>query len=137
MALGLTDPLTALSFSAMATSELTEHHRRLVAAQREVDHWRRLIRARLDLAVASVADVDELIAPETVNYGISCPPPSGLRDLLGIPRQGTRMREARLLLQLRSALIELTSYAESLNALTQEAAHVLTFRAGIVALSAR
>jgi hypothetical protein len=58
MALGLTDPLTALSFSAMPAAELAEHHRGLLAAQREVDHWRRLITARIDLAVASVADLD-------------------------------------------------------------------------------
>src|SRR3954468_4938023 len=86
MALGLTDPLTALSFSAMPAAELAEHHRGLLAAQREVDHWRRLITARIDLAVASVADLEEPRSFQLITYLTPGCPPAGLRDLLGIAR---------------------------------------------------
>ena len=34
----------------------------LVAELRDVEHWRRLVAARLDLAVAAVTDIDDLAA---------------------------------------------------------------------------
>jgi hypothetical protein len=135
MALGLTDPLTALSFSAMPVSELAEHHRGLLAAQREVDHWRRLISARIDLAVASVADLEEPKPPDAASYGNPCVPPPGLRDLLGIARLDQRLGETTLLMRLRCALVDLASYAETLDAVTDEAAHILAFRVGMASLS--
>jgi uncharacterized protein YjiS (DUF1127 family) len=134
MALSLTDPLTALSFSAMPIAELAENHRGLLAAQREVDHWRRLITARIDLAVASVADLEDLLTPpNAASYGTPCTPPSGLRDLLGIARLDERLGETTLLMRLRCALDELTDYAETLEAITVEAADILAFRLGLVA----
>jgi hypothetical protein len=134
VALGLTDPLTALSFSAMPVAELAENHRGLLAAQREVDHWRRLITARIDLAVASVADLEDLLVPpNSASYGTPCTPPPGLRDLLGIARQDERLGETTLLMQLRQALDELTAYAQTLEAVTDEAANILAFRLGMVA----
>jgi hypothetical protein len=135
MALGLTDPLTALSFSAMPVTELADHHRQLLAAQRAVDHWRRLITARIDLAVASVADLEEPRTPVAASYGHPCLPPSGLRDLLGIARLDERLGETTLLMRLRSALADLAGYAEMLDAVTDEAAHILAFRVGMVSLS--
>jgi hypothetical protein len=137
MALGLTDPLTALSFSAMPITELAEHHRGLLAAQREVDHWRRLITARIDLAVASVADLEEPKPPDAASYGTPCVPPPGLRDLLGIARLDDRLGETTLLMRLRCALADLGHYAETLDAVTDEAAHILAFRVGMVSLSGR
>lgn len=137
MALGLTDPLTALSFSAMPVAELSQAHRGLLAAQREVDHWRRLITARIDLAVASVADLEDLLVPpNAASYGSPCTPPLGLRDLLGIARLDEleeRLGETSLLMQLRQALDELAIYNQTLQAVTDEAANMLAFRLGMVA----
>ncbi len=127
MALGLTDPLTALSFSAMSPDQLAEHHRALVAAQRDVDHWRRLILARIDLAVASVADLDEPIAPPGL-YGSTVDPPAGQRRLIGIAPTDFRAGEGGLLIRLRAALEELARYEKTLEAATGEAAGILAYR---------
>jgi len=59
MPTGLTAPLTGATFSTMTIDELCDRHRELLQRIREVDHWARLIAARLDLAVAAVADVSE------------------------------------------------------------------------------
>ena len=137
MALGLTDPLAALSFSAIPVAELVAHHRGLLVAQREVDHWRRLITARIDLAVASIADLDELGAHELIGQTSTCAPPAGLRDLLGIARLDDRLGETTLLMQLRSALTDLDHYAGSLDAVADEASGVLAFWVGLVSRTAR
>jgi hypothetical protein len=134
VALGLTDPLTALSFSAMPITELVDYHRGLIAAQREISHWRRLVNARIDLAVASVADLEEPLAPRaTAGYLSPCTPPTGLRDLLGIARMDERLNETSLLMRLRCALSDLTNYSETLQAVTDEAANILAYRLGMVA----
>jgi hypothetical protein len=62
MPIGLTDPLTATNFSSMSVEELCDRHRQLLQRIREVDHWHRLIGARLDLAVAAVADLPEPVS---------------------------------------------------------------------------
>ena len=59
MPTGLIAPLTGANFSTMTIDELCDRHRELLQRIREVDHWARLIAARLDLAVAAVADVSE------------------------------------------------------------------------------
>jgi hypothetical protein len=59
MPTGLTAPLTGANFSTMTIDELCDRHRELLQRIREVDHWLRLIAARLDLAVAAVADISE------------------------------------------------------------------------------
>jgi hypothetical protein len=59
MPTGLTAPLTGANFSRMTIDELCDRHRELLQRIREVDHWLRLIAARLDLAVAAVADIPE------------------------------------------------------------------------------
>jgi hypothetical protein len=135
--LGLSDPLAAVSFSAMPIPDLAAYHRGLVAAQREINHWRRLVTARIDLAVAAVTDVEEPGGlPPLPGYGCpGNPPPPGLRDLIGIPRWDQRLNETSLLMQLRRALIELTEYADGLDAVTDEAAQILAFRIGRVAAS--
>ena len=139
MPFGLTDPLTALSFSAMPIEELSRQHRDLVCAQRDAEHWHRLVAARIDLAVAAVTDLDEPQCPDAV--GTPCTPPSGLRDLLGIPGNESgfsesRLSETRLLPLLRQALHELDGYARTLDAITDEAARVLAMRVGTVRLTA-
>jgi hypothetical protein len=134
MALGLTDPLTALSFSTMPVQELARRHRELVIAQRDVSHWRRLITARIDLAVASVADLDEPHPPpNAASYGTVCIPP-GLRDLLGIARLDDRLGETTMLMRLRRAQADIARYGETLDAVADEAAHTLAFRIGVTVL---
>lgn len=132
MALGLTDPLTALSFSAMPADQLADCHRALVAAQRDVDHWRRLILARIDLAVASVANLDEPLPPPGL-YGTVLDPPTGLRRLIGIAPTDVRAGEGGLLIRLRGALDDLARYEKTLEAVTGEAAGVLAYRARVPA----
>jgi hypothetical protein len=74
----------------------------LLTQLRAVDHWRRLVSARLDLAVAAVAPPDEPAAAP------------GLSDLLGLPVPGTAKSEAALLLRLRAAQRELDAHAVAL-----------------------
>lgn len=139
MSFGLTGPPTAVSFSAIPIEDLSRHHCSLVCAQRDVEHWYRLICARIDLAVAAVADLDEPCSlPAEVTCGTPCVPPSGLRDLLGIPRSSSssRLGETGLLLELRHALHDLETYARTLDAVTDEAARVLAERVGTVRLTA-
>jgi hypothetical protein len=125
----MTDALTTLSFSAMSVEELAEHHREMVIAQREVNHWHRLITARIDLAVASVADLEEPVPlPNAAGYGTGCAPPPGLRDLLGIARLDDRLGETTMLMPLRRALAELEDYGQILDGVTEEAAQTLAFR---------
>lgn len=83
-------------------------YHQLVAELRDVEHWRRLVAARLDLAVAAVTDIDEL-ASHPLPGG--CPPPVDLRGLLGIPHVEDACTEAAVLLRLRAALDELDAYA--------------------------
>jgi hypothetical protein len=59
MPTGLTAPLGRTDLSTMTLDELCRRHRELLQRIREVDHWQRLIGARLDLAVAAVADLPE------------------------------------------------------------------------------
>jgi hypothetical protein len=93
--------------------------------------------ARIDLAVASVAELEDLLVPpNAATYGTPCTPPPGLRELLGIARLeelDERLGETTLLMQLRRALQELANYHETLEAVTAEAANMLAFRVGMVA----
>jgi hypothetical protein len=135
---GLGDPLTVLSFSAMPIEELCDHHRNLLAAQREADHWHRLIGARIDLAVASVADLDEPIAPpNTFTAGTGCAPPEHLRELIGVVVAGDlRLHETSLLMTLRDAQAKLADYTRTLRELSDEAARVIASRVGAVRVTA-
>ncbi len=92
--------------------EVPDRRRRLLAELREVDHWRRLISARLDLAIAVVTALDEPVPRE-----LPCTPaiPDDLCDLVGLP--GDAPAEAAVLERLRAALDDLDSYALTLRAL--------------------
>ncbi len=94
-----------------------------LAELREVEHWRRLVAARLDLAVAAVAGVDEP-AMHAAGPGAP-PPPSGLRDLLGLT---TADGQVPLLLRLRSAQRELDAYAVALRDRTRSTTAQLVTR---------
>ena len=135
---GLGDPLTALSYSAMPIEDLCEHHRELLAAQREADHWHRLISARIDLAVASVADLDEPHAPSgSVMSGSTCAPPEHLRQLIGVVANGDlRLHETSLLMELREAQAKLLAYTMTLRDLSDEAARAIASRVGAVRVTA-
>jgi hypothetical protein len=128
---GLTDPLTMLAFSSMPIAQLCEHHRRIVAALRDADHWHRLVSARIDLAVATVTDLDDLAPPQGAGaYAFSVPAPQGMRALIGMARNDLRLQESTVLTQLRSALIQLDHYIESLSAVAAEASAMITERVG-------
>lgn len=64
--------------SALLDDALGEH-RAALARLRATEHWRRLVAARLDLAVAAVTDIDDL---DDDLDGVT---PATLRGLLGVP----------------------------------------------------
>ena len=97
----------------------------LLAELREVEHWRRLLAARLDLAVAAVAAVDEPIAR---NLPAAPAPPFGLRELVGLDAPGSASRELALLLRLRAAQRDLDAYACALRERTRLATSGLVSR---------
>jgi hypothetical protein len=113
----------------VTTGPTTDDTRRrqlaLLTELREVDHWRRLVAARLDLAVAAVAAVDE---PVVRNLPAAPAPPFGLRELVGLPAAGQARSEAGLLLRLRAAQRDLDAYAAALRATTRGATYELLSR---------
>jgi hypothetical protein len=93
-------------------------HQDLLAELREVDHWRRLVTARLDLAVATVTALDE--------PGVRCGPGSGapmpgLWEIVGLPSSGTALQEANVLVRLRTVQRELDDRARRLRACAEPA----------------
>jgi hypothetical protein len=98
---------------ALRRDESRRNQLALLLELREVEHWRRLLAARLDLAVAAVAAVDE---PALRNLPATPVPPFGLRELLGLSSSGSARDEVSLLLRLRDAQRDLDAYACSLRA---------------------
>jgi hypothetical protein len=86
----------------MTLDEAEAARNRATCRLRDAEHWRRLVEARLDLAVAAVADIDDLDHLEATLVE--------LRALIGMPSSGGRLAESSLLIRLRSALIELDGY---------------------------
>jgi hypothetical protein len=108
-----------MAFAAGAVVPLDEKRRRqhdLLAQLREVDHWRRLVTARLDLAVAAVTSIDEPSGePPDPAAGEPSPGlPRGLREILGLPACDQALPEAAVLLRLRAAQRDLDEYARTL-----------------------
>jgi hypothetical protein len=85
----------------------------LLAELREVDHWLRLVAARIDLAVAAVAAIDE---PVVRSLPTAPAVPFGLRELLGLAPPGLARGEADVLLRLRVVQRDLDAYARALRA---------------------
>ncbi|MFN8078955.1 MAG: hypothetical protein U0Q19_05255 [Kineosporiaceae bacterium] len=83
---------------------------RISAELREVEYWRRLVAARLDLAVAAVTSLDEPVVRELPSVPRL---PCNLRRLVGLP-QGDARGEVGVLEQLRGVLHDLDSYALAL-----------------------
>lgn len=104
-----------MAIAAGAVVPLDEKRRRrhdLLAQLREVDHWRRLVAARLDLAVAAVTSIDELSAePGDGGHAVL---PAGLREILGLPESDQALPEAAVLMRLRAAQRDLDEYARVL-----------------------
>jgi hypothetical protein len=97
----------------------------LLTELREVEHWRRLVSARIDLAVAAVAAVDE---PVVRNLPGAPTVPFGLRDLLGLAPTGSARGEVDALLRLRAVQHDLDAYARALRATTRVATQDLLTR---------
>jgi hypothetical protein len=97
--------------AALRRDETRRDQLALLLELREVEHWRRLVAARLDLAVAAVAAVDE---PVVRNLPAAPAPPFGLRELLGLTSPGSSRDDVALLLRLRDAQRDLDAYAGAL-----------------------
>ena len=114
-----------MAVTAGAVVPLDEKRRRrhdLLAELREVDHWRRLVAARLDLAVAAVTAIDEPLVRGGGGAGTGAAMlPAGLREILGLPACDQALTEASVLLRLRAALRDLDEYAQALRASTDVA----------------
>ena len=78
---------------------------------RRVEHWRRLVAARLDLAVAAVTEIDE---PSLVIAAAHQHAPEGLCHLLGLPHGDGALAETAVLTQLRAVLDDLDACAAAL-----------------------
>ena len=86
MPTGLTAPQSRTDLSTMPLDELCRRHRELLQRIREVDHWQRLIGARLDLAVAAVADLPEPVpdpAPLISALAAELGGPAAIRRAIG------------------------------------------------------
>lgn len=95
----------------LSLQELIDRQQSLAGELREVEHWRRLVAARLDLAIAAVTDIDELsraALPCTAAF------PFGLRQLIGIPPAVDALADASVLLPLRRVLDDLDRYGQAL-----------------------
>jgi len=104
-----------MAIAAGAVVPLDEKRRRrhdLLAQLREVDHWRRLVAARLDLAVAAVTAIDE--PSVSTSDGLPGTLPHGLREILGLPACDQALPEAAVLVRLRAAQRDLNEYARGL-----------------------
>jgi hypothetical protein len=122
MELGLMDPFLPFPAELRTMAELRDLQQQIEARVRRLEHWRRLVAARLDLAVAAVADIDE--PPGSIPAVLPLPP-YGLRDLLGIGPRDHRKGETALLPRLKEALVRLDAHLEALGWHRQEAARLL------------
>lgn len=105
--------MTVATSDSRTLEGLPDSRRRLQAELREVGHWRRLVAARLDLAVAAAIGLEE-----PVGRALPCCPavPDGLRELVGLDGAGADHPSASLE-RLRTALDDLDTYAVALRAL--------------------
>jgi hypothetical protein len=117
----------------MPLGELRDAQQELEERIRRVEHWRRLVAARLDLAVAAVTDIDELPPFEPA---LPCAPTavqsqrgtSGLRLLLGIGRPEQRLCETSILPVLKDTLTALDTHLAALHRSRSDAERALDER---------
>jgi hypothetical protein len=119
--------VTVTAQAGTSLDDLVERQRELVTQLREVDYWRRLVLARLDLAIAAVTDIDEL-SGRSARVMI---PPFGLREIIGIPDPDRATEDASTLLPLREVLTELDKYRDQLRHEVHLASRELTSRLGL------
>ena len=110
---------------ALRRDETRRDQLALLHELREVEHWRRLVGARLDLAVAAVAAVDEPVVRKLPAAPV---PPFGLRELLGLASPGAECEEVALLLRLRDVQRDLDAYACALREEVRAATRALVSR---------
>lgn len=91
---------------------LCDGHHDMIGQIRETEHWRRLVAARLDLAVAAVTGIDEPHLPP----GVERYAPQGLGALLGLPVGDAALAETAVLPALRRAISELDAQVSTLRA---------------------
>lgn len=123
--------MTVTTQAETSLDDLVERQRELVTQLREVDYWRRLVLARLDLAIAAVTDIDEL-SGRSARVTI---PPFGLREIIGIPDPEQATEDVSTLIPLREVLIELERYRDRLRHEVRLASRELTSRLGLEDLS--
>jgi hypothetical protein len=109
------------------SEELLDRQHELLAQLRGVDHWRRLVLARLDLAVAAVTDIDELSGTGDPTHV----PPFGLRDLVGIPPMERAQGDVGALAALREALADLDRHRLRLRREVTQASRELARQLGL------
>jgi hypothetical protein len=96
-------PVTRRALQCLDAAQLRDLHQDLLTRLRDVEHWHRLVAARLDLAVAAVTDLDEPGNPSVAADGSG----AGLHRLLGIPTCDGRLAESGLLVTLRQTMRDL------------------------------
>jgi hypothetical protein len=111
--------LNALIPAPRIGPEAAQRHREVQAQLRALDYWRRLVNARLDLAVAAVADIDDDVLIDDGLVGDS------LRELVGIPRRDGRLAESAKLILLREVLKDLDAVRDRLRCDSAEESRVL------------
>jgi hypothetical protein len=115
--------MTVTTGSDSALDALRKHHHDLICELRDVDHWRRLVAARMDLAVAAVTSISEPVERDLP----SAPPlPCGLKAILGLPAWDEALEETALVVRLRDVLRDLDQYACALRASSTEATRCLS-----------
>ena|GEM_PF-4778035 len=139
----VTATLPSRRWAAMPLGELRDAQQELGARIRRAEHWRRLVAARLDLAVAAVTDIEDL-APQDASrpWSSATGPeaheaPSGLRLLLGIDRPEQRLCETSILPVLKETLTALDAHLATLHRCVREADQALGERLDCEAASHR
>jgi hypothetical protein len=101
----------------VSVAELRSNRRALRAERARAARWRRLVSARIDLAVASAAPPEELGVDLTLLlHGVVHTPPPAREDLNRVLRQGLPISEIRHLGLLRQLDEQLASYQRDLDA---------------------
>lgn len=114
--------MTVTTGPGAALEDALRRRHDLVAELRDVEHWRRLVAARLDLAVAAVTSLDEP-APRALPAAPALP--CSLRTMIGLPTCEDALGETAVLERLRDALRDLDAYAAALRATTDDATRAL------------
>ena len=102
--------------------KLREHRRTLLWEAQRAARWRRLVQARLDMAVAVAVPVEDLTHPQA---GLDTPDAEALRRVL---EDRDDVPTGQELLELRALQQALVRYARALDALAAEATSELVHR---------